>query len=162
MEDVTERPLTLGKRKRLRLRLLPKTRAYPINPARQYERDCEMVLRAVGRYIQSRGFCPNTKALSRSHTWNLTATLHYLEDLHAEGYLEVAADGGVWNLTEAGWDFIHIEPIVPIVPMDLSANVSSIREMREVLASFGTPETQAAYDTFARERRPIRDKPVES
>jgi len=159
--DGTEVRLTLGKRKRLRLKLLPKTRAYPINPARQYERDCETVLRAVGRYIQSRGFCPNTKGLSRSHTWNLTATLHYLEDLHAEGYLEVFS-GCVWNLTEAGWDFIHVQPITPIVPMDLSVSASSIPEMRQVLSRMGTPEMEAAYDAFARERRPIRDKPIES
>jgi hypothetical protein len=142
------------------LKLLPKTRSYPINPVRAYERDCEMVLRSVGRYIQSRGFCPNTKGLSHSHTWNLAATKRYLEDLHAEGYLEVYS-GCVWNLTQSGWDFIRIEPITPIVPMDLSVSPSSIREMREVLSRLGTPEMESAYDAFARMRRP-RDESVDS
>ena len=155
-----------GKRKKLRIKALPKTRAYPINPVRQYERDFEMVLRVVGRYIQKRGFCPNTRALSRSHTWNLAATRNYLEDLHAEGYLEVhggpVSNRTTWNLTERGWEFIRVKPVTPVVPMDLGAHASSIKEMRRVLTRLGTPEMEAAYDAFVKSSRPSRDDSVES
>jgi hypothetical protein len=153
--------LSLGKRKRLRLKMLPNTRSYRLNPAREYERDCEMVLRSVGRYIQQRGFCPNTKGLSFAHTWSKHATSKYLEDLLEQGYVEVHC-GSVWNLTESGWDFIHIEPIAPIVPMELSVSASSIPEMRKVISVLGTPELAEKYDAFARSRRPIKAGPIAS
>jgi hypothetical protein len=134
-------------RKKYRLEMLPRTKSYPLNPARQYEKDCDMVIRAIGRFIFRRGFRPNTSALSFAHTWSETATKQYLEDLFESGYLEVYR-ARVWDLSVRGWDYLGVVPVIPIIPPELSFKASTPAEMRLVVKRHGTPELVAEYEAF--------------
>jgi hypothetical protein len=137
--------------KRERLQMLPKTVSYPLNAPRQYERDCEMVLRSIARFIHNRGFCPNVTTLAFAQTWDKKATQQYIEDLNGCGYVEIFYKVVV-DLSSRGWDVIGIVPIVPIIPHELSVRAGSLPEMTSVLKRLGTPEIQAAYREFKENR----------
>src|SRR5215813_8964616 len=97
--------MSIAQRKRLRLKTLPKTRAYGLNPAREHERETEMVMRAVCKFVHKKGFCPNTNALSRAHTWQKEPLKKYLEELHEGGYLELHCEC-VWKPTRKAFERI--------------------------------------------------------
>lgn len=144
-------------RKRARIKSLGKTKSYPLNPIRQYERDMEMILRNLAKFIAKRGFCPTAEVLARRHTWILAGTKAYLEDMLQIGWVELYC-GSVWKPTDAGWDAIEKIPIEPLLPPEMSVKATSIREARFIARRLADPEVAAAYEAFCKE---MRESPTE-
>jgi hypothetical protein len=140
-------PQTVGKRKKLRLKMLPNTKAHAINPVRQYERDCETVLRGLAKFIIKSGFCPQAKILARRRTWLTEGTTAYLEDLLKMGMVEILF-GSVWNLTKAGWDMLNCEPVEPTYPPEMVSKADSINEAKYLMKRMKDPEVEAAFDAL--------------
>lgn len=152
-------PRTLKERRKLRLKVLPNTESHAINPVRQYERDCEMVLRGLARFIQKSGFCPQTKVLARRRTWLADGTQKYLEDLLAMGMVEHIL-GSVWQPSKAGWDFLGVEPIEPTYPPELVSKAVCIEQAKRWMHDLRDPEFAAVFDAIrAKEQHGNQQEP---
>lgn len=151
-------PAKQSQRKKLRLKLLKNTQSYAINPARQYERDCEMVLRGLARFIEKHGFCPQAKVLARRRTWMLDGTQKYLEDLLAMGMVE-SAFGSTWKPSKDGWEAINAEPIEPTYPPEMVSKADSISEAKYLMRRMKDPEVAAAFDVLRKEQHGNHDSP---
>lgn len=140
-------PRTLKERRKLRLKVLPNTQSHAINPVRQYERDCEMVLRGLARFIQKSGFCPQTKILAKRRTWLVDGTQKYLEELLEMGMVELIL-GSVWKPSLAGWEFLGVEPIEPTYPPELVSKAVCIDQAKRLMRELRDPEVAAAFDAL--------------
>ena len=77
------------------------------------------VIRAVFRFIYRYGFWPHAHELATLLRADLTGVQYYLRDLEEKGllmHLSIDHRRRCWQLTNAGWEVVGVQPIDPWNP----------------------------------------------